>query len=126
MTYQLGTTDSFLSASNLTGKEGELVKIVSTGADKGKVEVCDAITDVAFGVVESGREVGQANAIRVLAPTVEVKIGATLNPGTIVATGTSGKAVAAVATSFPIGILKEGGVDGDLVPMYLTSLTAKA
>ena len=122
----IGPEDSLITGVDLTGKEGFAVKITQTGADKGKLELADANSDIPVGIVTRGAGVGKTVVFRPFGPTVRVSLAATLNPGVRVTYDAAGEMIAAAASKFSVGILKEGGVDGDVVPMYLVNTVAGA
>lgn len=108
-------------------------RIVVLDATSGKVRRPDAATDIPFGILQNAPLAGQAAVVRVIGSggTSKVQLGATLAIGTIVgmefvSAADAGKAIAAVLTMYPVGVLLEGGAEDDLVECLVTPLTVKA
>lgn len=110
-------------------------RIVVLDATSGKVRRPNAATDIPFGVLQEPvpAAVDQAAVVRPIGcgGVTKVILGATLAIGVIagmeyVSASDAGKAIAAVATMYPVGVLLEGGAEDDLGTMLLTPLTVKA
>lgn len=93
----------------------------------------NAATDIPFGILQNAPDVDEE---AVVAPIgcggiSKIVLGATIAAQVIIGMEyndaiDAGKAVAAVATQYPVGILLDGGDEDDLVPVLLTPLTVKA
>lgn len=106
--------------------------VVLDGTSK-KVRRPNAATDIPLGVLQNAPESGEAAAIRPIGcgGVTKVVLGATLGASAIVAleyvsASDAGKAQAAVATQYPVGLLLEGGDEDDLGTLLLAPLTVKA
>lgn len=108
-------------------------RIVVLDATTGKVRRPNAITDIPLGVLQNAPESGEAAAVRPIScgGVTKIQLGATLARGALVAmeyadADDAGKAQAAVATQYPVGVLLEGGDEDELVSCLLASLTVVA
>lgn len=118
-----GTPAPLTSAADLTGHQYRFVKLDSNG----DVVAMAAITDIPFGVLQNAPNVGEpASVIPIGGGGSKVALGATLAPGARFSSGATGLAVAAAATSYPCGVLTEGGASGDNGAAILTPLTVMA
>lgn len=121
---------SFPAAEDLSNDQFRIVILTSTGT----VRRPDAATDIPVGVLQNApAAVGDAATVRPLGcgGVSKIQLGATLAIGAIVqceyvSASDAGKAIAAVATGYPIGQLLEGGVEDDLGSVLLAPLTVKA
>lgn len=110
----------YKTTTDLTGKEGYVVKMVNGGDGKAALTLPAAATDVVVMVVTEveGATSAVAKPLTPWIPT-RVRLSGTCNPGDMIglATGANlGKAlkVTAAGTRF-IGIAEESGVDGQLL-----------
>lgn len=108
-------------------------RIVVLDATSGEVRRPNAVTDIPLGVLQNAPDDGEAAVVRPIGcgGISKVQLGATLSIGAIIAmeyvdAADAGKAQAAVATQYPVGVLLEGGVEDDLVTALLAPLTVKA
>jgi len=109
-------------------------RIVVLDATSGKVRRPNAATDIPFGVLQNAPDA--ADKAAVVRPIgcggiSKIQLGATLAIGAIIAmeyvdAEDAGKAQAAVATQYPVGVLLEGGAEDELGSVLLTPLTVKA
>jgi len=109
-------------------------RIVVLDATSAKVRRPNAATDIPLGVLQNAPSA--ADKAAVVRPigcggVSKIHLGATLAIGAIVAmeyvgAADAGKAQAAVATQYPVGVLLEGGDEDDLVTCLLAPLTVKA
>jgi len=109
-------------------------RIVVLDATSGKVRRPNAATDIPLGVLQNAP--AAADDAAVVRPIgcggiSKVQLGATIGIGVIigceyVSASDAGKAIAAVATMYPVGVLLEGGVEDDLGSALLAPLTVKA
>jgi hypothetical protein len=109
-------------------------RIVVLDATSGKVRRPNAATDIPFGVLQNAPNA--ADVAAVVRPIgcggiSKVQLGATLAIGAIiqmeyVSASDAGKAIAAVATGYPVGVLLAGGAEDELGSALLTPLTVKA
>jgi hypothetical protein len=97
---------------------------VTPGSDQDHVATAGA-ADIVIGVTG---QVGAAAAEDPVDVTMlgiaEIELAGTLAAGALVASDASGNAVAAADTNPTIGRLVHGGVDGDVVPVFLNFGTA--
>ena len=125
-----GITVSGPADENLKEDQYKIVVLDPTSL---KVRRPAAATDVPFGVLQNAPDINEG---AVVAPIgcggiSKVVLGATLGAGTIIGmeyndAADAGKAVAAVATQYPVGTLLEGGDEDELGTVLLTPLTVKA
>lgn len=108
-------------------------RIVVLDATTEKMRRPDAATDIPFGVLQNAPASGEAAVVRPIGcgGISKIQLGATLAIGVIIAmeyvsATDAGKAQAAVATQYPVGVLLAGGVEDDLGSALLTPLTVKA
>jgi hypothetical protein len=109
-------------------------RIVILDATSGKVRRPNAITDIPLGVLQNAPDA--ADKAAVVRPIgcggiSKIQLGATLAIGAIVgmeyvSASDAGKAQAAVATQYPVGVLLDGGAEDDLGSCLLAPLTVKA
>ena len=105
-------------------------RIVVLDATLGTVRRPNAATDIPFGILQNAPASGEAAVVRVLGVS-KVVLGATLARGSIigceyVGAADAGKAQAAVATQYPVGILLDGGVEDDLCTCLMGNIIVKA
>jgi hypothetical protein len=108
-------------------------KIVVLDATSLKVRRPNAATDIPLGILQNAPNTDQE---AVVAPIgcggiSKVVLGATIGAGAIIGmeynnAADAGKAIAAVATQYPVGILLLGGDEDELGTALLTPLTVKA
>lgn len=109
-------------------------RIVVLDATSGQVRRPNAATDIPLGVLlNAPSAAGQGAEVALLGPVVKMQAGAgALAIGTIVgceyvSATDAGKAIAAVATMYPVGIVVEAaGAEDDLASVMLCSVTVKA
>ena len=108
-------------------------RLVVLDATSGKVRRPNAATDIPLGVLQNAPSAADKPAVVVpLGGGIsKVQLGATLAIGAIVQcqyvdAADAGKAIAAVATGYPAGVLLEGGAEDELGTVLLTPLTVKA
>ncbi|MBA3027446.1 MAG: hypothetical protein FP814_09775 [Desulfobacterium sp.] len=109
-------------------------RIVVLDASSARVRRPNAATEIPLGVLQNTpNAAGKAAAVRPIGcgGISKIQLGATLGIGVIagmeyVSATDAGKAVAAVATQYPVGVLLEGGAEDELGSMLLTPLTVKA
>jgi hypothetical protein len=109
-------------------------RIVVLDATSGQVRRPNAATDIPLGVLQNAPSAaGQAAVVRPIGcgGISKIQLGATLAIGAIVggeyvSASDAGKAIAAVATMYPVGVLLLGGVEDDLGTALLCPLTVKA
>jgi hypothetical protein len=109
-------------------------RIVVQDATSGKVRRPNAATDIPLGVLQNAPSaVDKAAVVRPIGcgGISKVQLGATLAINAIVAmeyvdAADAGKAQAAVATQYPVGVLLGGGDEDELGTVLLTPLTVKA
>jgi hypothetical protein len=121
---------TFPAEEDLSNDQYRIVVLTSTGT----VRRPDAATDIPIGVLQNAPAVaGQAAVVRVIGSggVTKIQMGATVATGAIVAgeyvsATDAGKAIAAVATMYPIGVLVQGGAEDDLGSLLLSPITVKA
>jgi hypothetical protein len=109
-------------------------RIVILDATSGKVRRPNAATDIPLGVLQNAPDA--ADLAAVVRPIgcggiSKVQLGATIGIGTIIGceyvdAADAGKAIAAIATMYPVGVLLDGGDEDGLGVALLTPLTVKA
>ncbi len=118
-----GNPISAVAGGDLTSSQYRAVKMNTSG----EVIAIAAITDIPVGILQNAPNTGEvARFIPIGGGASACELGATLNPGVRVAVGSTGKIVAAAATSFPIGVLITGGADTEVGEILLASLTVQA
>lgn len=108
-------------------------RIVVLDATSGKVRRPNAATDIPLGVLQNAPVADEAAVVRPIGcgGISKVQLGATLTIGGIVggeyvSAADAGKAIAAVATMYPVGVLLSGGAEDELGSLLLSPLTVKA
>lgn len=108
-------------------------RIVVLDATSGKVRRPNAATDIPLGVLQNAPVADEAAVVRPIGcgGISKVQLGATLAinaivGGEYVSATDAGKAIAAVATMYPVGQLLAGGAEDELGSLLLTPLTVKA
>jgi hypothetical protein len=108
-------------------------RIMVLDATSGKVRRPNAATDIPFGILQNAPLADEAAVVRPFGcgGVSKVLLGATMGIGTIigmeyVSASDAGKAIAAVVTQYPVGVLLVGGVEDDLGVVLLSPLTVKA
>lgn len=116
MATQNAITHTFKAAGDLSAKQYHLVELTAAQT----VSACDAITDVAIGVLQNDpNAAGQPAEVAILG-TAKVVAGAAIAAGARVAPTAAGKAQTAVATQYPCGIaLDAAAADGDVIEILL-------
>jgi hypothetical protein len=107
-------------------------KIVVLDATSGKVRRPNAATDIPLGVLQNAPKADEEAVVALVGggSVCKVVLGATIGIGIIVGmeyndAADAGKAIAAVSTQYPVGVLLAGGVEDDLGALLLSSLTVK-
>ncbi len=114
-TTQATTSISLLAAVDLSTKQNLFVEVTAAQT----VNVCNAITDVAVGVLRNKPLAGQAAEVAILG-TATVIAGAAIAAGAKVAPTAAGKAQTAVSTQYSRGIaLTAAAADGDEIEVLL-------
>jgi hypothetical protein len=108
-------------------------KIVVLDATSGKVRRPNAATDIPLGVLQNAPKADEEAVVALIGcgGVSKVVLGGTVGIGAIVGMEyqdavDAGKAIAAVATQYPVGVLLLGGAEDDLGSVLLTPLTVKA
>ena len=121
---------SFAAGEDLSSDQ---YRIVVLDATSGKVRRPDAATDIPLGVLQNAPVADEAAVVRPIGcgGISKVQLGATLAIGAIVggeyvSATDAGKAIAAVATMYPVGVLLAGGAEDELGSLLLSPLTVKA
>ena len=109
--------------------------IVVLDATSGKVRRPNAATDIPLGILQNAPAVGEAAVValigcggisKVVTGAAALAIGAIVGMEYIGATD-AGKAIAAVATMYPVGVVVEASsAEDDLAAVILCPLTVKA
>jgi hypothetical protein len=119
-TTQATTSISLLAAADLSTKQNLFVEITAAQT----VNVCNAITDIAIGVLRNKPLSGQAAEVAI-GGTVTVIAGAAIAAGAKVAPTAAGKAQTAVSTQYSRGIaLTAAAADGDEFEVLLLPIGA--
>ncbi len=119
----MGKPISRVAGADLSALQWNFVKLNSSG----EAISMAAITDIPFGVLQNAPAAGEiASIIPIGAGCSKITLGASLSPGALVSSGTTGKAVAAVATAYTNGQLLEGGADGEIGVINLAPQIVKA
>ena len=120
---------NFPAAEDLSNDQYRIVVLNSSGT----VQRPNAATDIPIGVLQNAPASGEAAAVCIIGAggISKVVLGATLATGAIVAleyvsASDAGKAKAAAALAYPVGILTQGGAENDLGSVLLAPITAKA
>lgn len=123
---------TIMSWEALEDLSSDQYRIVVLDATYKKIRRPDAATDIPLGVLQNAPVAGEAANVAILGQGVsKVVLGATLAVNAIVgceyvSASDAGKAIAAVATMYPIGQLYEGGDEDDVGTVNLAPLTVKA
>ena len=120
-TTQATISISLLAAADLSTKQGLFVEVTAAQT----VNVCNAITDVAVGVLRNKPDAaGKAAEVDILG-TTKVIAGAAIAVGAKVAPTAAGKAQTAVTTQYARAIaLSAAGADGDEIEILLLPIGA--
>ncbi|MBI5634865.1 MAG: hypothetical protein HZA15_15465 [Nitrospirae bacterium] len=119
---------SFPADEDLSNDQFRIVVLDATSA---KVRRPNAATDIPFGVLQNAPVADEAAVVRPIGGGVsKIQLGATIGIGVIVGmeyvdAADAGKAQAAIATQYPVGVLLAGGVEDDLGEILMTPLTIK-
>lgn len=101
--------------ADLSTKQYYFVEAVAGG----KVDACNAITDVALGVLQNDPASGMPASVAVIG-TTKVVAAAAITEGAKVAPAADGRAQTAVSTQIPRGIaLDAAGAAGDVIEILL-------
>lgn len=118
-TVQVGELRTEKAGEDLTAAQYMFVTLESDG----EIDLADAITDFAHGVLQNAPNTGQEASVKVYGRT-KVVAKAALAIGNYVAPATDGKAQVAVSTQFPRGIVvKAAGAENDLAEIELLYTT---
>jgi len=108
-------------------------RIMVLDATSKKVRRPNAATDIPVGVLQNAPAAGEAASIRPVGcgGVSKVVLGATLAAGVLAAleyisAADAGKAKAAAAAAFTVGLLLEGGAEDDLGSILLAPMTVHA
>lgn len=123
---------SWIAEEDLSGDQYHIVVLDATS---GKVRRPNAATDIPLGILQNAPIAGEAAVValiglggisKVVTGAAALGIGAIVGMEYIGATD-AGKAIAAVATMYPVGIVVEASLaEDDLAAVLLTPLTVKA
>ena len=109
--------------------------IVVLDATSGKVRLPNAATDIPLGILQNAPNTDEAAVVALIGSGGISKVvtgAAALGIGAIVGmeyigAADAGKAIAAVATMYPVGVVVEASLaEDDLAAVLLSSLTVKA
>lgn len=121
---------TFEAAEDLSSDQ---YRIVVMGTNDNTVERPNAATEIPVGILQNAPASGEEAVVRPIGcgGLSKVVLGATLSKEAIIAmeyvgATDAGKAQAAVATQYPVGVLLDGGDEDDLATCLLTPLTVKA
>lgn len=115
-TKQATTSITLKAAADLSTKQHLFMELSAAQT----VNTCNAITDVAVGVLNNKPDAAGKAAEVDIAGTTKVVAGAAISAGARVAPMASGKAQTAVSTQFPRGIaLEAAAADGDIIEILL-------
>lgn len=116
-TIQEGEYRSVVAGEDLTAAQYKFVTLESDG----QIDLADAITDRALGVLQNAPDTGQEAIVKVYGRS-KVEAGAALAIGNLVAPATDGQAQVAVSTQFVAGVVvKAAGAALDLAEIELMS-----
>lgn len=109
-------------------------RIVVLDASSAQVRRPNAATDIPLGVLQNAPSVaGMAAVVRPIGcgGVSKIQLGESIGIGVIVGmeyndAADAGKAITAVATMYPVGVLVAGGAEDELGTCLLTPLTVKA
>ena len=123
---------SWIAEEDLSGDQYHIVVLDATS---GKVRRPNAATDIPLGILQNAPIAGEAAVValigsggisKVVTGAAALAIGAIVGMEYIGATD-AGKAIAAVATMYPVGVVVEASLaEDDLAAVLLTPLTVKA
>lgn len=122
-TQNTTTCHTFKAAADLSLSQYRFVEVTAAQT----VNACNAITDVAVGVLQNDPNAAGLAAVVAIGGTTKVVAGAAIAAGARVAPTAVGKAQTAASTQFPIGIaLDAAGADGDVIEILLMPTSAAA
>lgn len=102
--------------ADLTGKKYYVVKLSAAQT----VDLCSAITDKAFGVLQDEPKAAGRDCSVAIGGTSKVVAGAAITAGAYVACTAAGKVQTAVSTQYPIGqALDAAAADLDIIEIKL-------
>lgn len=108
-------------------------KVVVLDATSGKVRRPNAATDIPLGILQNAPKADEEAVVALIGcgGVSKVVLGATLAIGVIIGgeyndAADAGKAIAAVATMYPVGVVLLGGAEDELASVLLQSMTVKA
>lgn len=110
------------ASADLSAKQYHFVEVSGVRT----VGACNAITDLALGVLQNDPESGQAATVAI-GGTTKIVAGGVITAGQRIAPKADGRAQVAVSTQFARGIaLETSAADGDVIECALITLTALA
>lgn len=109
--HGLGEPITLTAAADLSAYQYQPVKVDSAG----NAAAITAITDIPIGILQNAPISGDPASILLIGEGCsKIQLGATLAAGVRVSSSAAGKAVAAAATSYCLGVLLEGGALDEL------------
>lgn len=105
---------SLIAGADLSGSQYKFMALASDG----QIDPCGAGAK-SVGVLQDNPDAAGKVASVGIDGVTKIELGATLAAGAEVMSNAAGEAVAVTSTNRSQGILLEGGVDGDIVPMLL-------
>jgi hypothetical protein len=131
MAFELVKTAlSFPADEDLTVDQYKVVVLDATSA---KVRRPNAATDIPLGILQNAPKIDEEAVVVPIGcgGVSKVVLGASIGIGVIVGmeyndAADAGKAIAAVATQYPVGVLLQGGAEDDLGSILMAPLTVKA
>lgn len=120
----LGKVVSKVAAADLSSNQYRIQKLDSDG----KLADVAASTDVPYGVLQNTPVTNEAASVAVVGGggSAKLELGEVVDEAALVSFDADGKAVAAAAGSYTIGICETGGNTGDLGKVLLNNLIIKA
>lgn len=118
MASGIGVYDESYTAENDLSSTGQFLCVELSAANQ--VDVCDAATDIAIGILQNKPAAGQAATVRLLGRSKAV-LGGTVTAGAAVGTANDGELVAKTTNNdWAIGFAEEAGDAGEIVSVRLT------
>lgn len=114
-------TVPFEAGADLSGKQFYAVKLNSSK----QVVLVTAITDIVLGILQNTPDAQGKEASVCLEGISKFVFGATLVPGVLAGVDSDGKGAADATTNFTMGLVIDGGVDGDIGSIHLSRSTVK-
>lgn len=123
---KLGITMSWPADEDLTNDQ---YRIVVLDATSGEVRRPNAITDVPLGVLQNAPKIDEEAVVALIGcgGISKVQLGATIGIGVLVgmeyvSAADAGKAITAVNTHIPVGVLVAGGAEDELGSILLAPI----